>query len=281
MSPSTSNIFQSQSTTKKGRKRKKKANTALSSHHMATEEARTVKASVQSSVDHGQKLQQQPPDIAEGVQSSRGVSNPIIAAVQSSVQKLQQQPVEILQQQSIDIAECPPSNVATQAAIGDSTMSTPLPRLIYTMHPDCPPSNVTTEVASVLTPVAASALCTLSRTSSTNNTSQLHSISALQQDDNNMLLDDLLDGDEGDLLPSSENITSTPSDWDNVSPNQVMARLKLLKTEVLDQHGLCPFYKSYSNWEKMSLDKQNKAVAWFHKLPEPLKSKACCSYLHK
>jgi hypothetical protein len=37
-----------------------------------------------------------------------------------------------------------------------------------------------------------------------------------------MLLDDLFDGDEGDL-PSSENITSTPSDWDNVSPNQVQA----------------------------------------------------------
>jgi hypothetical protein len=84
------------------------------------------------------------------------------------------------------------------------------------MHPECPTSNVTTEVASVLTPAAASALCTLSCTS-------LHSISDLQQDDDDVLLDDLLDGDEGDLLPSSENITSTPSDWDNVSPNQVQA----------------------------------------------------------
>jgi len=97
MSPSTSNIFQSPSTTKKGQKRKKKANAALSSHHMATKEARTVKALVKSSVDHGQKLQQQPADIAEGVQRSRGGSNPIIAAVQSSVQKLQQQPIQILQ----------------------------------------------------------------------------------------------------------------------------------------------------------------------------------------
>jgi len=35
---------------------------------MTSEEARTVKASVQSSVDHGHKLQQQPADIAEGVQ---------------------------------------------------------------------------------------------------------------------------------------------------------------------------------------------------------------------
>jgi len=87
---------------------------------MATEEARTVKALVQSSVDHGQKLQQQPADIAEGVQWSRDGSNPIIAVVQPSVQKLQQQSVEILQilqQQHIDIAEHPPSNVATQATI--------------------------------------------------------------------------------------------------------------------------------------------------------------------
>ncbi len=74
-----------------------------------------------------------------------------------------------------------------------------------------------------------------------------------------MFLDDLLAGDVGDL-PSSENITSTPSDWDNVSPNQVMARLKLLKTEVLDQHGLRPFYKSYSNWEKMSLDQHYPSI---------------------
>jgi hypothetical protein len=74
-------------------------------------------------------------------------------------------------------------NVATQATIGDSAMSMPLPSLVYTMHPECPPSNVTTEVASVLSPLAASALCTLSHTSSTNSTSQLHSISDLQQDE--------------------------------------------------------------------------------------------------
>jgi len=69
--------------------------------------------------------------------------------------------------------------------------------------------------------------------------------------------------------PASWN--GAPSDWENVSPNQVMARLKLLKAEVLDQHDLRPFYKSYSNWEKMSGEQKNKAVAWFRKLPEPLK----------
>jgi hypothetical protein len=73
--------------------------------------------------------------------------------------------------------------------------------------------------------------------------------------------------------PATGNGTNDPSDWNNVSPNHVMGRLKLLKAEVLDRHDLRPFYKSYSNWEKMTREQQNKAVAWFRKLPDDLKGK--------
>ncbi len=69
---------------------------------------------------------------------------------------------------------------------------------------------------------------------------------------------------------------NTPSDWLNDSPNQVIARLKLMKAEVLEQYGLRPFYKSYSQWEKMTTDQRNKSIAWFRKLPDHLKGKYIC-----
>ncbi len=91
----------------------------------------------------------------------------------------------------------------------------------------------------------------------------------LQQDDDDLSLGMVEEPNEEHSPAASGN--GAPSDWANISPNQVMARLKLLKAEVLDQHDLRPFYKSYSNWEKMSTEQRNKAVAWFRKLPESLK----------
>jgi hypothetical protein len=93
--------------------------------------------------------------------------------------------------------------------------------------------------------------------------------------DDNLLIDafgveDLAAEDDGQS-PGTNSVTNGPSDWNNVSPNQVMARLKLLKAEVLEQHDLHPFYKSYTTWEKMTREQQNKAVAWFRKLPDHLK----------
>ena len=85
--------------------------------------------------------------------------------------------------------------------------------------------------------------------------------------DDNLLIDafgveDLAAEDDGQS-PGTNSVTNGPSDWNNVSPNQVMAQLKLLKAEVLEQYDLCPFYKSYTTWEKMTREQQNKAVAWF------------------
>jgi hypothetical protein len=68
---------------------------------------------------------------------------------------------------------------------------------------------------------------------------------------NNDVLEDVVDS--GELLHTFTT-GSVPSDWNNVSPNQVIAWLKLLKGEVCEQHGLWLFYKSYSNWKKMTSD---------------------------
>ncbi len=120
-------------------------------------------------------------------------------------------------------------------------------------------------------------LRTMNRTSSVNEESQTCALSDhLQQDveDDDDLLTLNLDDSNEEQSPAGTGYHGVPSYWDNISPNQVMARLKLLKAEVLDQHNLHPFYKSYSNWEKMSADQCNKAIAWFRKLPEPLKDNA-------
>lgn len=118
-----------------------------------------------------------------------------------------------------------------------------------------------------VTPTTATAniLSTLNHTSS-----QTYSMTDnLQQDDNDLSLG--MDEEPNEEHSPAASGNGAPSDWANISPNQVMARLKLLKAEVLDQHDLRPFYKSYSNWEKMSTEQRNKAVAWFRKLPESLK----------
>jgi len=59
----------------------------------------------------------------------------------------------------------------------------------------------------------------------------------------------------------------TPVEWDGAFPDAVLSRLKALKEEALTQHGLKPFCKSYDNWLNLKPDQQDKALAWFHKLP--------------
>jgi hypothetical protein len=59
----------------------------------------------------------------------------------------------------------------------------------------------------------------------------------------------------------------TPVEWDGAFPDAVLSRLKALKEEALSQYGLKPFYKSYNNWSKLKPDQQDKALAWFCKLP--------------
>jgi hypothetical protein len=70
--------------------------------------------------------------------------------------------------------------------------------------------------------------------------------------------------------PSSEPIVGPP-EWDGANPDAVLARLKSLKETAYGPVGLKSFYKSYSSWSKLNADQQDKAVAWFRKLPEPVK----------
>jgi hypothetical protein len=63
----------------------------------------------------------------------------------------------------------------------------------------------------------------------------------------------------------------TPVAWDGAFPDAVLSRLKALKEEALTQYGLKPFYKYYNNWSKLKPDQQDKALAWFHKLPSHIR----------
>jgi hypothetical protein len=71
-------------------------------------------------------------------------------------------------------------------------------------------------------------------------------------------------------LPALQPSSTLPPEWKGVNPDALMKCIKLLKSEVLQPLGLREFYKSYSTWEKMSIDQGNKALAWFRHLPEQL-----------
>jgi hypothetical protein len=118
-----------------------------------------------------------------------------------------------------------------------------------------------------LTPVAVSTLVHLSRTSSTNNLSvtlsKPGSHNDLFNDDDNYAEEGPL-GDSGEGLDELAAVASstTASDWSGVSPDHVIARLKLIKQDVCEQRGLRPFYKSYTLWDKMTMDQRNKSLAY-------------------
>jgi hypothetical protein len=81
------------------------------------------------------------------------------------------------------------------------------------------------------------------------------------EDDNN----NIIDGDDDNNNYQSGS-TYAPADWENVSPDVVLAKLKQIKPELFEWFGLRPFYKSYIYWEKMDGEQRNKAVAWYRKL---------------
>jgi hypothetical protein len=153
-------------------------------------------------------------------------------------------------------ATLPPSQVATAVQVPVEVANT------------LPPTSLPSVPNEEHTPAAAETLHSLSRISFHNDLPHTSSINMnLLDKDDNLLIDafgieDLATEDDGQS-PGTNSVTNGPLDWNNVSPNQVMARLKLLKVEVLEQHDLCPFYKSYTTWEKMTREQQNKAVAWF------------------
>jgi hypothetical protein len=237
-----SNIFNSPSAAKK--KKKKKKSDGSSSHQMMSslEDATTGQRPSQSSTSAGSLL----PQRRSGQIPSQSTTN---VTTQQLTQRPSISPVPLL-------------------------ASTGVPQQPRSLSPVLPAQQ------SSLTPLVTETLRSLSRTTSSNNISQSHSLEQLQQgDDVDFLAEDLL-GDYDDDEPQVETgdggnngSSGVPSDWSDVSPNHIMARLKLLKQEVLEQHNLRPFYKSYSNWEKMTGEQRNKSVAWFRKLPEPLKGK--------
>jgi hypothetical protein len=83
------------------------------------------------------------------------------------------------------------------------------------------------------------------------------------------ILQQTIDGG-GETQQTSHNVAP---DFEGVSLDYIMQRLKLIKPDLLHQLKLKPFYKSYCSWEKLSNEQRNKAVSFFHKLPEPLRGK--------
>lgn len=62
-----------------------------------------------------------------------------------------------------------------------------------------------------------------------------------------------------------------PDDWFDIDPDCVMARMKNLNSSAFGGNDKC-FYKSYTTWNKLTLDQRNKATAWFRKLDSSTRS---------
>jgi hypothetical protein len=62
-----------------------------------------------------------------------------------------------------------------------------------------------------------------------------------------------------------------PPEWDGANPDPLLDHLRQLKENIYSPLGLRSFYKSYTVWSKLKADQQDKALAWFWKLPEHVK----------
>jgi len=82
------------------------------------------------------------------------------------------------------------------------------------------------------------------------------------EEDVDSLMDDIAN------CETEEAVRDGPAEWDGANPDAVLGRLKALKESVISSLGLRSFYKSYSNWSKLNPDQQDKALAWFCKLPD-------------
>lgn len=96
----------------------------------------------------------------------------------------------------------------------------------------------------------------LPRTSSSNSSSSNQIIRPLLSTNNNLL-----------NLPLS---SSTIPEWEGCNPDVVIKRLKAISKDDLLVSGKRDFYKSYSLWEKMTVEQRNKSISWFRSLPEHL-----------
>jgi hypothetical protein len=71
-------------------------------------------------------------------------------------------------------------------------------------------------------------------------------------------------------VDQSQNPSSLIPEWDGCTPDAILKQLKALQKDELAGFGMREFYKSYSSWEKMSIEQRNKMVSYFRTLPEEL-----------
>jgi hypothetical protein len=111
-----------------------------------------------------------------------------------------------------------------------------------------------------------------------------YSLSFLEDDEEEVSDDD---HNNNNVIESNQNNNNnnnaesdTPHDWEDASPDVVMAKLKQIKAEVYEKVGLKPFYKSYNTWEKMMLDQRKKAYAWYRRLTPDVRGIVFCDKLN-
>ena len=77
----------------------------------------------------------------------------------------------------------------------------------------------------------------------------------------------VVDHPSGINTPSTTTLPSIPEEWTDIDPDCVISRMKELNPSSIGSNEK-PFYKSYSTWNKLSIEQRNKATAWFRKLEQ-------------
>jgi len=68
-------------------------------------------------------------------------------------------------------------------------------------------------------------------------------------------------------MTASASSSAVPEEWKDIDPDCIIDRLKKLPSNSIGSNEK-PFYKSYSTWNKLSIEQRNKATAWFRKLEQ-------------
>jgi hypothetical protein len=67
-----------------------------------------------------------------------------------------------------------------------------------------------------------------------------------------------------------ENSNGGPPKWEDIPPDFIIKRCKLVPYDVMKSFGCQDFYKSYTSGGKMTQDQKNKSLAWFSSTPNDL-----------
>jgi hypothetical protein len=124
----------------------------------------------------------------------------------------------------------------------------------------------------ITTPAASMTAAAAGTTRNPQNSSSADRNSCSSEQDPSSLTEDSITPTANGLFSDTHDVSeNNVEEFDGVHPNDVMNCLKGIKTDVLTRHGVAkPFYKSYSNWEKMNQEQKNKTLAYFRKLPQQL-----------